>query len=445
MRESRSGPAGVRARLAIGLGAAAGWGSRIARKGSGATLPGTLALKVAPDLLATLATGREIAVVSATNGKTTTTRMLAAALRTSSDVLSNTNGSNLARGVLASLMTDPRGKVGRCAFEVDELALATVAAAVNPAVYVLSNLSRDQLDRMTEVRVLVAQWQKLLANAAATAAQAGRPPPWVVANADDPMVAAAVLSGPNFAPVMSAVWVAVGHPWVADAASCPQCASPWLFRADYACLVCGFCRPAATWVLDGLDLTGPAGLRRVLGLTLPGRANRANAALAVVAASTLGVPVDQALEAIRDLPDVGGRYSQVHVAGTRVRLLLAKNPAGWQEMLAQASEEATLNPRANGRPVPAVLALNAQGPDGRDTSWIWDVPFEELAGRVLAVSGERAEDLAVRLRYAELEFTFARDPVVALSDLARATGAADIDLLANYTAFTAVRDQLGVR
>jgi UDP-N-acetylmuramyl tripeptide synthase len=440
----RSGPLGVRARVAIRVGAAASWASRSTGRGSGATLPGTLGLRVAPDLMSQLASGRDIAVVSATNGKTTTTRMLAAALGTSGGVLSNTNGSNLARGVLAALMTDPFRTIQTCAFEVDELALGAVAAAVNPKMYVLGNLSRDQLDRMTEVRVLVGHWQVLLAHAAATAVRAGHPAPVVVANADDPMVAAAVMSGADFAPVLPVVWVGVGQPWVADAAACPQCGSPWTFKPDYACLACGFSRPEPSWTLDGLDMTSPQQTRWRLDLSLPGRSNRANATIAIAAAHCLGVPVDQALASIRELPDVGGRYAQVDVDGSLVRLLLAKNPAGWQEMLAQAIEEAALDPHAGDTPVPVVLALNAQGPDGRDTSWIWDVPFEALAGRTIAISGERAEDLAVRLRYAELDFIAASDPLVALSELIRITGAARVDLLANYTAFTAVRDQLGV-
>jgi UDP-N-acetylmuramyl tripeptide synthase len=95
-------------------------------------------------------------------------------------------------------------------------------------------------------------------------------------------------------------------------------------------------------------------------------------------------------------------------------------------------------------PAPVVLALNAQGPDGKDTSWIWDVPFEALAGRAVAVSGERAEDLAVRLRYAEIEFSLVSDPLAALSELIGRTAAQQVDLLANYTAFTSVRDRLGV-
>lgn len=428
----------ARSRLALAAGAAASWASRTAGRGAGATLPGVVALKIAPDLLCRLALGRTVAVVSATNGKTTTARMLSAALRTAGPVLSNTQGSNLERGVLSALMTDPRGRIGTCVLEVDELALSAVARAVRPQVYVLGNLSRDQLDRMTEVRVLVGHWQVLLAHAAADADPGHRPV--VVANADDPMVAAAVLSGPDLTPVLPVVWVAIGQPWTADAASCPRCAEPWTYRPDYACPHCGFSRPEPDWSLDGQDLVGPDGLRRTLALTLPGRSNRANAVIATAAAAQLGVPVDAALAAIAPLGDVGGRYALTRVDGVEVRLLLAKNPAGWQEMLQQAADEA-----GAGQPPPVVLALNAQGPDGKDTSWIWDVPFEQLGERPVIVSGERAEDLAVRLRYAQVPFALRNDPLAAVADATRATGATRVDLLANYTAFTAVRDRLGLR
>ena len=428
----------ARARLALAAGATAAWASRTAGRGAGATLPGLVGLRVDPGLLSTLAAGRTIAVVSATNGKTTTARMLAAAVGTSGPVLSNTQGSNLERGVLTSLMTDRRGATARCVFEVDELALAAVARQVRPRVFVLGNLSRDQLDRMIEVRVVAGRWRAVLAEARDQAARDGAPAPVVVANADDPMVASAVLGDDN-APVLPVVWVGVAQPWTADAASCPRCARPWSFDADYRCEHCGFSRPTADWRLDGTDLVGAAGLRRPLELTLPGRANRANAVMAVAAAAQLGVDVDAALAAIRPLGDVAGRYAVAQVDGVQLRLLLAKNPAGWQEMLDQAAEEA-----GSATPRPVVLALNAQGADGKDTSWIWDVPFEKLRGRPVLVAGERAEDLAVRLRYAEISFSLNPDPIAAVTELAGQTGAGHIDLLANYTAFTGALHRLGV-
>ncbi|MCU1589579.1 MAG: UDP-N-acetylmuramoyl-L-alanyl-D-glutamate synthetase [Frankiales bacterium] len=430
---------GGREWLALLAGRAAASASRATGRGAGATLPGKVAGRVAPGLLASLGAGRRIAVVSGTNGKTTTTRMLTAALRSTGPVLSNEDGSNLARGVLTALMTDPRRRLATCVFEVDELALDPVAGDIHPDLFVLCNLSRDQLDRMTEVRVLVGVWQQLLGRAAAEAEVSRVPAPVVVANVDDPMVVAAVLPGPGSAPVLPVIWVSAGQPWSADAAACPRCSRPWDLGPRFACRYCDFAQPEPTWHLAGDTLVGPQRIERALELSLPGRANRANAVMAAAAAAQLGIPVDSALPPMRRLDSIGGRYASVDVAGVPVRLLLAKNPAGWQEMLALGVEEAPPGP-----PGPVVLALNAQGPDGKDTSWIWDVPFEQLADRVVYVSGERAEDLAVRLRYAEVAYTLATDPLDAVSRIDTAALGRRVDLLANYTAFTALCRRLAV-
>lgn len=426
----------------MSVGRAAATSSRRFGRGSGATVSGLIGLKIAPELLRTLATARRVAVVSATNGKTTTTSMLTAALETEGPVLSNRDGSNLARGVVAALMTDPHGRYQSCVFEVDELALDSVAQDTAPGLFVLGNLSRDQLDRMTEVQALSARWQRMLLDVATQVrrGEGSMRPPVVVANADDPLVAAAVMPLTESADsVVPVVWVAAGQLWTVDSASCPRCAEPWLRLPNFRCAACGFARPEPSWGLDGHDLLGPDGLRRRLNLLLPGRANRANAVLAVAAASVLGIDVDAALKAISAISDVGGRYASTRVGGVEARLLLAKNPAGWQEMLAQGREEA-----GDGQPVPVVLVLNAQGPDGRDTSWIWDVPFEDLRGRRIVVSGERAQDLAVRLRYAEVDFELCAEPLQAVAAAAGAVVAAPlIDVIANYTAFTDLRSRLG--
>lgn len=422
-------------------GGAIRWTSRAAGRGAGATAPGAVALRLAPELLTTLSRGRRIAVVSATNGKTTTARMLVVALAQSSLVLSNAEGSNLARGVLSSLMTDRRRQRPTCVFEVDELALASVSAAVAPALFVLGNLSRDQLDRMTEVRVLAERWSAALAASAGQAAAAGTPPATVIANCDDPQVTAAVMGEPDAVVRLEVVWVAAGQLWVADAAACPVCATPWTFARDYTCTACRFARPAPTWSLDGGELYGPEGLRTKLQLGIPGRANRANAAMAVAAAVTLGADPLTAVKAVSTVDAVAGRYATYRLGGAEVRLLLAKNPASWQEMLAQSDDEQ----EEGVAPIPLVLVLNAQAADGRDTSWIWDVPFERLAGRAVRVSGERAADLAVRLRYAEVPFSLFDDPMQAVEDLAATEAVERIDLLANYTAFEAIRGRLDAR
>jgi UDP-N-acetylmuramyl tripeptide synthase len=230
-----------------------------------------------------------------------------------------------------------------------------------------------------------------------------------------------------------------------------MCAQPWVFEpGSYACGACGFRRPEPEWRLSGQHVQGPDGRCLALPLQLPGRSNRANALLAIVAAQVRGIEPEPAVAAISALQSVAGRYAVVDHGSGPVRLLLAKNPAGWQEMLAQHTEEAELGQQAADRahvkadPArPIVLALNAQIADGEDTSWIWDVPFEMLAGTPVVVSGERAEDLAVRLRYAQLPFELVRDPLEAV-ERARAHAGKPVDLLATYTAFSAVRRSLGL-
>jgi UDP-N-acetylmuramyl tripeptide synthase len=425
------------------------------RRGAGATVPGTVALRIDPELLRSLAAGRQVTLVSATNGKTTTTRMLTEALGAAGcPVLSNTGGSNLERGVVAALMTDRHAHRTVAALEVDELALPAVAHKTGADLFVLGNLSRDQLDRMTESHRIVSRWQQMFSDLAERARASGGPPLRVVANADDPLVAAAV-TGPwsvGSSPAVQVTWAAVGQRWTADAASCPICSVPWDFEPGaYRCQACGFARPDPTWELSGWELRGPGGLRLPLQLKLPGRSNRANAVLAVAAAVLRDVPAEAALAAMSTLTDISGRYAVVDHGSGPVRLLLAKNPAGWQEMLAQQAEAGPVEKETSpqdpaGREGPArpiVLALNARTADGNDTSWIWDVPFEMLGRTRIVVSGERAEDLALRLRYADMPHRLVRDPLEAV-ELAREHPGQLVDLLATYTAFTAIRSRLGL-
>jgi lipid II isoglutaminyl synthase (glutamine-hydrolysing) len=165
----------------------------------------------------------------------------------------------------------------------------------------------------------------------------------------------------------------------------------------------------------------PEGRRLTIDLSLPGRVNRANAAMALAAASALGAAEEPALEAMRSVHDVAGRYRSATVEGSEVRFLLAKNPAGWQEALEMLAPP----------PRPVIVAINARVADGHDPSWLWDVPFEQLAGRLVVATGERRCDLAVRLHYAEVDHVVA----ASLREAVRAAGGPAVDLAANYTAF----------
>ncbi len=366
--------------------------------------------------LARLAAGRRVALVSGTNGKTTTTSLLAAALATTGAVVTNAEGANLPPGLAAALAAGAPG--APAALEVDEAWVAKVVAATRPEVVVLLNLSRDQLDRNNEVRRLAGSWRQALA---------GPSGPAVVANADDPLVA----WGAGAAAAVT--WVGAGQPWTADASGCPSCGGRILFRpvgggADWSCSACPLRRPQLdVWVEDGKVRTHAGGWALRLGL--PGRCNQANAALALSAAQHLGARPEAALAAMAGVGEVGGRYRVVAHGPVRARLLLAKNPAGWLECLDLIAPA----------PSPVVVAINARIADGRDPSWLWDVPFERLAGRPVVATGERSRDLAVRLHYAEVEHRRIDDMASAVA----AAGPGPVDVVANYTSFQAIAARLG--
>jgi UDP-N-acetylmuramyl tripeptide synthase len=389
--------------------------SRVSRRvglGAGGIIGGRVTLALHPSALSRLAAGRRVVLVSGTNGKTTTSHLLAAALRTAGPVLHNASGANMADGVVAALAADLDATTA--VIEVDELHLAAVAAAVNPAVIVLLNLSRDQLDRGSEVRAVAA---------ALAVPLAAHPDTVVVANADDPMVVWAAQQAAR------TVWVATGSRWSADSDSCPRCGAT-LHRGDadeekWWC-DCGLTRPDPQWsALDDAAVTG--GEVVPLRLRLPGRFNVGNAVMALAAGSLLGVEHRVGAAAMAQLPDVGGRYALLTHGEHRLRLLLAKNPAGWTE---------TVGLLQDCRPL--LVVVNAREADGRDTSWLWDVAFERLGARPVVAAGENAADLGVRLSYAGIAHTTVGDPLAGLGQLQPGR----VDVVANYTAFHQLRRRL---
>src|SRR5216683_2603795 len=346
----------IRARVATTLGEAAGKVSRLTGRGDGSVIGGVVGLRVAPDLLRQLAAGRQIVLVTGTNGKTTTTRLVTAAVASlGQEVASNAFGANMESGLVSALSRSPDAPYA--VLEVDERYLPSMMKATHPRVVVLLNLSRDQMDRAAEIWLVARRWRE---------AFAAMPDCRVVANADDPLVA-----------------------WAA----------------------------------------GSAGVVRDLDLSLPGRANKSNAVMALAVAGLFGADVDQALPNLRAVVSVAGRYTTVQRRGRMLHLLLAKNPAGWLEAFD------VLDP--DGRPV--LLAVNAQVPDGKDTSWLWDVDYRVLHGRPVLLAGERRIDLAVRLEADEIAFDLV-DGIDAAVDMVPPGG---LDVIANYTAFQQIRATLG--
>ena len=387
------------ARSAVRLATALGHG--------GSVIGGQVMLAVDRDALSHLRGRRAIALVSGTNGKTTTTAFLAAAVAQGRRVTTNEAGANLETGIASTLALGDRS--APAVLEVDEAVLPGAMEKLRPDVVVLLNLSRDQLDRYGEVRTTAACWRNALRSFGGS----------VVANADDPLVVwPALATGP-----MSVQWVAVGDSWTGDAAVCPACGHRVVRAAgDWSCTGCPLRRPTPDLSLGDGALVLAGGPPVPVALRLPGRCNLGNAAMAVAAAVALGVDPHAAAGAIGGVGGSGGRYRVVTLGDTRARLLLAKNPASWLETLQ------LLQPA----PVPVLLALNAEAADGRDPSWLWDVPFELLGDRPVWVTGKRAADMAVRLHYAGVAFRQADDdPLTAV----RTLGPGDTDVIANYTAF----------
>ncbi|MBH5338243.1 DUF1727 domain-containing protein [Streptomyces pactum] len=407
-----SDPLSARAKLAVTAGKAAAAVSKAAGRGSGSVIGGKVALKLDPDLLRSLAQHLDVTLVSATNGKTTTTRLIAEALRAAGPVVSNALGANMPAGITSALAAGGDARYG--VIEVDEKYLAGVARDTEPKCIALLNLSRDQLDRAAETRMLAEKWREGLSGTKAV----------VVANADDPLIVWAASSSPTV------VWVAAGQEWKDDAWSCPSCGGV-LQRPgdDWGCGECGFRRPAPTWVLHGDYVLDPQGSAWPIHLQLPGRANKANAATSAAVAAVFGVPPQVALERMYQVQAVAGRYDVVTFLDRQMRLLLAKNPAGWLETFS------LIDPA----PAPVILSVNARGADGTDTSWLWDVDYTRLAGRPICVIGDRKLDLAVRLEVAGLEFRVCEN----VDEAVRMCPPGRIETIANYTAFQDLRRRVG--
>jgi UDP-N-acetylmuramyl tripeptide synthase len=429
---------------------AAGALSRRTGRG-GTSLPGKLLMRLEPHAIGLLAArlARGSAVISATNGKTTTAAMTAGILeRVGALLVHNRAGANMAGGVATALL-DAGDDADTGLFEVDEFWLGPVVAELGPRALLLGNLFRDQLDRYGEIDTIADRW------AAVTAATRAR----LVLNADDPTVADhgrgrddALMFGVEDDGMALA---AMQH--AADAKHCRRCGAPYVYDAVYLghlgryhCERCGARRPephvaAREIVLDGVRrarfaLHTPHGARPV-ELALPGLYNVYNALGAAALGLALGADLDAVVAGLEATAPAFGRAETVRAAGRELSILLVKNPAGANEVLR------TLVLEPGDHDVLAVL--NDKVADGRDVSWIWDADFEVLAPRLrrATCSGTRAAEMALRLKYAGVPVErIAVEPDLGRA-LDRATAAAPGRLFAlpTYTAMLALRETLVAR
>ena len=366
----------MRLTFAMFVARLAGWTSHTLLGKSGETIAGRVLLVLCPNVISQLSVGRKIILVSATNGKTSTTRALAGFMSTAGSVTTSKSGSNLARGVASALMTKSEYAV----LEVDELHLPFVVDATKPKAVLLLNLTRDQLHRMHEVKRVADRWKEMASKSDAT----------FIADIDDPFLNYVLASASNNVRV-SFGGMAGRHP---DGAVCPSCGAylDWV-GGMYSC-ICGL----TNQVSDKKFSAESAAMR--------------NQILANITAEYFVVPWHEV-----DLSTLERKVSKKFInADCSIRL--TKNPASWREALAGVEGEKV------------ILILNSREVDGIDTSWLWDVDFSGLRGKHVVVTGERGLDLAYRLHVqgvlAELVPDF---------DSATAKFAGPVEVLAAYTAF----------
>jgi UDP-N-acetylmuramyl tripeptide synthase len=425
--------------------------SRLSGRGGGTTVPGKLLWKLDPAAIDRLAERLRAgsALVSATNGKTTTAAMAAEILRPSYALAHNASGANLMSGVASALLAASGAELGL--FEVDEAALPEVAARIRPRAVCLGNLFRDQLDRYGELELVAERWRATVAALPDGAA--------LVVNGDDPQVGELARVRPG-STVFGLDDPRVARPSLqhaADSKYCVLCGTPYDYAAayvghlgDYRCPACGHARPQLDVVARDIELAGlehasfalvtPGGTRRVR-LRVPGLYNVYNALAAATLAHALGVSLDEIVAGLERFAAAFGRFERIEIGERRLLMLLIKNPAGANEAIRTLVE--------GGAPRLAIIALNDAIADGKDVSWIWDVDFEPLLDRLekLVATGERAAELALRCKYAGFpadrihvvpELRAALDRIVELS-----RPSDEIVVLPTYTAMLALRKIIG--
>lgn len=440
----------------LALARAAGAVSRL-RGGGGTSLPGKLLVRMEPRAISELAARltRGSALISATNGKTTTATLTASILELSGvSLVHNQAGANMAGGIASTLLAASRTKKGIDGefglFEVDEFWLDRLIEEIAPRALLLGNLFRDQLDRYGELDTIAQRWRVALESPTGQRAR-------LVCNADDPILADLGRDRDTlFFGIEDGSLSLAGMSHAADAKHCRRCGAPYAFEAVYLghlgryhCPSCGQRRPAPAVYADRVTLEGvrrarfrlttPAGSEQV-ELALPGAYNIYNALGAAALATALGVPLDTIVQGLQSSGAAFGRGETLTIARRKAHILLVKNPAGANEVLRTLA----LEPGEHD----LLGVLNDRTADGHDVSWIWDADFELLAGRVRRVvcSGTRAPELALRFKYAGVEparIEVVEDLARALDDaVAGGDGLQPLYVLPTYTAMLSLRELL---
>ena len=445
----------IAGRVATGL-------SRRLGRGGGTVIAGHVVPRIDPTALRTVTRRLRhgTILVSGTNGKTTTSRLISHILA-QADIraLHNRAGANLVTGLISAVVAQsslggwPDADVGL--FEVDEATVPAALQQVRPRTVLLTNIFRDQLDRYGEVHFVAELWAKAIRRLPIDAA--------LILNADDPLVATLGRVGPD-APLYFGVGDAsVGErevPHASDARICPDCGTAFEYEVcyyghlgRYRCPRCGLARPTPGVEATAITLRGDRGtdirIRTPLGelmcsFNLPGLYNVYNALAATSVCVSLGLDLGTIRTGLESFTAAFGRLERVSVDGRELLLALVKNPVGFGEVLRMILGN---DPAATGERT-LLIAINDLFADGTDVSWLWDVDFERLQGHVGTVvcAGLRADDMAVRLKYAlvpEERIVVESDARQAIRRVVESSSPGEtVYVLPTYTAMLEIRDVL---
>jgi UDP-N-acetylmuramyl tripeptide synthase len=406
----------ARLALAISAGKLAGASGRFFRIGGGTSLPGMIARRIDPNVLKSVvgaSKARKI-VITGSNGKTTTARMTAAIADAGGHRVSqNRTGSNLLQGVtsVAVNFADMFGRLDRdvLLFEIDEATIPLAVPEIQPDVVVITNIFRDQLDRYGELYAVARALNKMLESLPETSS--------IILNGNDPQVANFGSNARARRIFFGLETTEVGTPvpeQSADIIRCIHCDSDFIYEVAYMshlgiyrCPNCGYTLPPLDVAVTSVSLApggeGPSHIKlrtpegeMKLEIPLPGLHNVYNAAAAIAAATAAGFPLDKAQSALSNIRTAFGRLEKIPAGDKTIYLSFVKNPTSFNlilRLIAQHPGKKHL-----------LLAASHTVVDGEDFAWLWDVDIEEIAGTVLDVvcSGNKPEELAMRLKYAEI-------------------------------------------
>jgi len=430
---------------------------RVFNIGGGSVWPGYVASKIYPQILFRLINNlnNSYLVVSGTNGKTTTVRLLDFIYqRLGYNSRINSAGANLKNGAISSLLSSCSWKgvahsEHHHIFEIDENSLGMFPARCPPQILCLSNLFRDQLDRYGELEITANTWQSIVS--------AWERSPTLVVNADDPLVAWLGITYPGevvYFGLSSNIGKDIITTTVADTLLCPRCSSPLEYHwrtyshlGDWFCVKCGLSRPRpqiaiTQWDSISYDCSCASvslleGTLVIPSISLSGLFNAYNIASAIAVSVAKGISYkDICYLDWSQFQPAFGRQEEIAYHSCLFKILLSKNPVGFTENLRLL---ATLS----GSCQTLILGLNDHYADGRDISWIYDVDFSYLQSWVgpIYVFGDRFLDLEVCLRYHDIAFLRGsarfRDILPSLNNTNT-----KVVVLATYTAMLEARKEL---